>query len=80
MSFSFASICKICQFSSTIVLRSRRVLLYVTVGGKRSVLDVLILFSNSFLGIAIGRLIYVVLSVLLKPLLVNVLSNSLELL
>ena len=39
-------------------------LLYVTVSGKRSVLDVLILFSNSFLGTEIGRLICVVVSVL----------------
>ena len=57
-SFNFGSICKICQFLSIIVLRSGRVLLYVTVSGKRSVLDVLILFSNSFLGNVIARLWY----------------------
>ena len=39
-------------------------LLYVTVSGKRSVLDVLILFSNSFRGIEIARLICVAVSVL----------------
>ena len=65
ISFNFGSICKICQFLSIIVLRSGRVLLYVTVSGKRSVLDVLILFSNSFLGIEIARLICVVVSFLL---------------
>ena len=65
ISFNFGSICKICQFLSIIVLRSGRVLLYVTVSGKRSVLDVLILFSNSFLGIEIVWLICVVVSVLL---------------
>ena len=65
VSFNFGSICKICQFLSIIVLRSGRVLLYVTVSGKRSVLDVLILFSNSFLGIEIARLICVVVSFLL---------------
>ena len=43
---------------SIIVLRSGKVLLYITIGGKRSVLDVLILFSNSFLGIEIARLIW----------------------
>ena len=37
----------------------------VTVSGKRSVLDVLLLFSNSFLGIEIARLICVVVSFLL---------------
>ena len=63
--YNFGSICKICQFLSIIVLRSGRVLLYVTVSGKRSVLDVLILFSNSFLGIVIARLTCVVVSVLL---------------
>ena len=40
ISFKFGSICKTCQFLSIIVLRSGRVLLYVTVSGKRSVLDV----------------------------------------
>ena len=64
-SFNFGSICKICQFLSIIVLRSGRVLLYVTVSGKLSVLDVLTLFSNSFLGIVIARLICAVVSVLL---------------
>ena len=63
ISFNFGSICKICQFLSIIVLRSGRVLLYVTVSGKRSVLDVLILLSNSFLGIEIARLICVLVSV-----------------
>ena len=63
--FSFVSICKICQFLSIIALRSGRVLLYATVSGKRSVIDVLILFSNSFLGIEITQLICVVVSVLL---------------
>ena len=63
ISFDFGSICKICQFLSIIVLRSGRVLLYVTVSVKRSVLDVLILFSNSFLVIA--RLFCVVASTLL---------------
>ena len=57
ISFKFGSICKTFQFLSIIVLRSGRVLLYVTVSGKRSVLDGLILFSNSFLGIEIVRLI-----------------------
>ena len=79
-SFNFGSICKICQFLSIIVLRSGRVLLYITVSGNLSVLHVLILFSNSFLGIVIARLICVVVSVLLQPLLVNVLSNRLQLL
>ena len=64
ISFNFGSICKICQFLSITVLTSGRVLLYVTVSGKRSVLDVLILFSNSFLGIEIARLIGVVVSFL----------------
>ena len=63
-SFNFGSICKICQFLWIIVLRSGRVLLHVTVSGERSVLDVLILFSNSFLGIEIVRLIYIVISFL----------------
>ena len=40
-----------------IVLRSGRFLLYVTASDKRSVLDALILFSSSFLGIVIARLI-----------------------
>ena len=65
MSFNFGSIGKICQFLSIIVLRSGRVLLYVTVSGKHSELDVLILFSNSSLAIVIARLICVVVSVLL---------------
>ena len=65
ISFNFGSICKICQFLSIILLRSGGVLLYVTVSDKRSVLDVLILFSNSFLGIEIARLICVVVSFLL---------------
>ena len=56
ISFNLGSICKICQFLSTTVLRSGRVLLYVTVSGKLSVLDVLISFGNSFLGIEIARL------------------------
>ena len=47
------------------ILRSGRVLLYVTVSGKRSVLDVLILFSNLFLEIKIAWLICVVVSYLL---------------
>ena len=37
------------------------------VSGKRSVLDVLILFSNWFLGIVIARLICVVVSALFNP-------------
>ena len=49
-----------CQFLSVIVLRSGRVLLYITVSGKCTVLDVLILF----LRIEIARLICVVVSVL----------------
>ena len=66
MSFNFVSTCKIGQFLSIIVLRSGRVLLYVTVSGKSSVLDVVnVLFSNSFLGIEIARLICVAVSVLL---------------
>ena len=69
---NFGSICKICQFLTIIVLKSGRVLLHVTVSGKGSVLDVLILFSKSFLGIEIARLICVVLSFLLQPVLVNV--------
>ena len=64
MLFNFGSICKICQFLPIIVLRSIRAMLYVSESGKRSVLDVLILFSNSFLGIEIARLICVVVSVL----------------
>ena len=76
--FNFDSICKICQFLSIIVLRSGRVLLYVTVSGKRSVLDYL--FSNSFLGIEIAQLICFVVPFLLYPLLVNVLSSRLQLL
>ena len=58
ISFNFGSICKECQFLSTTVLRSGRVLLYVTMSGKRSVLDVLILFSDSFLGIEMARFIW----------------------
>ena len=65
ISFDFGSICKICQFLSIIALRSGRVLLYVTVSGERSALGVLILFSNSFLGIKRARLICVIVSVLL---------------
>ena len=66
ISLNFGSICKIGQFLSIIVLRSGRVLLYLTVSGKRSVLDVVnVLFSNSFLGIEIARLICVAVSVLL---------------
>ena len=65
ISFNFGSVCKICQFLSTIVLRTGRVLLYVTVSGKRSVLNVLIFSSNLFLGIEIARLICVVVSFLL---------------
>ena len=38
---------------------------YKVVSGKSSVLDVLILFGNLFLGIGIARLIYVAVSVLL---------------
>ena len=64
ISLNFGSICKIFQFLPILFFRSGRVLLYVTVSGKRSVLDVLILFSNSFLGIEIGRLIGVVVSFL----------------
>ena len=55
VSFNFGLICKICRFSPIIVLKS----------GRYSVLDVLILFSNSFLGIEIARLICVVVSFLL---------------
>ena len=65
ISFNFGSISKICQFLSINVLRSGRVLLYVTVSGKHSELDVLILFSNSFLKIIIAWLICFVVSVLL---------------
>ena len=46
MSFNFGSICK---FLSIIVLRSGRVLLQAKVSNKLSVLDIFILFSNSFL-------------------------------
>ena len=80
ISFHFGSICKICQFFSIIVLSSGRVLLWVTVSGKRSVLDVLFLFNNSFLGSVKARLICFVVSGLLQPFLVNVLSNLLHLL
>ena len=51
ISFNFGSTCKIMPIFSIIALRSGRALLYVTVSGKRSVLDVLILSSNSLLGI-----------------------------
>ena len=61
---NFDSVCKLCQFLSIIVLSSGKVLLYITVSGKRSVLDVLILFSNSFLGIVIAWLICIVGSIL----------------
>ena len=47
--FNFGSICRICQVLSIIVLRSGRVLLCVTVSGKCSVLDVLILLVTHFL-------------------------------
>ena len=67
ISFNFGSICKICQFLSITVLTSGRVLLYVTVSGKRSVLDVLILFNNFFLGIEIAWLISVVVSFYCNP-------------
>ena len=67
ISFNFGLICKICQLLSIIVLRSGRVLLYVTVSGKSSVLDGLILFSNSFLEIKIALLICVSVSLLLYP-------------
>ena len=40
VSFKFASVCKLCQFWSIIVLRTGRVLLYVTVSAKRLVLDI----------------------------------------
>ena len=56
---NFGSICKIRQILSIIVLKSGGVLLYVKTSGKRSVLDVLILLSNLFLGIEIARLICV---------------------
>ena len=46
ISFNFGSVFKINQFLSIIVLRPGRALLYVAINGKRSVLDVLILFSN----------------------------------
>ena len=59
ISVNFDSICKICEFLSIIVLRSGSVLLYLTVSGKGSLIDVLISFSNSFLGIVIARLICV---------------------
>ena len=77
--FSFGSIWKICQFLLIFVLRPGRVLLYITVSRKHSVLDVLVLFSNSFLGIEVVWLICVAVSVLLQPLLINVLSNRLQL-
>ena len=56
---------KYVNFFSIIVLRSGRVLLYVTVTGKSSVLDVLILFSNFFLGTELAPSICVVVSILL---------------
>ena len=65
ISLNFDSISKICQFLSIIFLRSGKVLLCATVSDKRSVLDVLILFSYLLLGIEIARLICVVVSVLL---------------
>ena len=65
ISFNFDSIGKIWQFLSIILLKSDIVLLQVTVSGKRSVLDTLFLYSNSFLGIAMARLIFVVVFVLL---------------
>ena len=67
--FNFGSICNnmpiFRNYRFVIILRSGRVLLYATVCGKRSVLDVLILFGNSFLGIEIAWLICVAVSVLL---------------
>ena len=65
ISFRFGSISEVCKFLSVIVARLGRILLYVTVSGKCSVLDNLILFSDSFLGMEIARLICVVVSVLL---------------
>ena len=50
ISFNLDSICKICNFFSIIVSRSVRVLLYVTISAKRSVLAGLTLFGRSFLG------------------------------
>ena len=67
ISSNFGLICKICQFLLIIVLRSGTVLLYVTVSGKSSVLDGLILFSNSFLEIKAALLICVAVSLLLYP-------------
>ena len=69
--FSFGSICNnmpIFRNYRFIVLRSGRVLLYATVCGKRSVLDVLILFGNSFLGIEIAWLICVAVCFIVTPL------------
>ena len=47
--FNFGSVCRICQVLPIIVLRSGRMLLYVTVGGKCSVLDVFIFLVTHFL-------------------------------
>ena len=47
------------------ILRSGRVLLYVTVSDKLTVLDVLTFHGNSFLEVDIARLICVAASVLL---------------
>ena len=65
ISFNFGSICRIRQFLPITVLRSGRALLHVTVSGKRSVLDVLILFSYSFLGIELAPLFCIAVPVLL---------------
>ena len=65
ISFHFGSISEVCKFLSVIVARLGRILLHVTVSGKCSVLDALILFSDSFVGMEIARLICVVVSVLL---------------
>ena len=53
------------SFSFGSILRSGRVLLYVTISGTLSVLDVLTLHGNSFLEIGIARLICVAASALL---------------
>ena len=65
ISFNSGSICKIYQFLSISVSRLGRVLLYVKVSGERS--DVLILFSYSFLGIVIARLICAVVCFIVTP-------------
>ena len=49
VSFNFCTMCEISQFLSIIVLRSGRVLLYVPVSGKRSVLDFQFFLVTSFL-------------------------------